>query len=89
MRSLLNLRTVVAIVALAGAAMIGSSSVSAGDSCHAPRYCYTTVTFYETVRKPYEYSVVKYDHCGDAYLVTLTGWKTVQVPVTQRILVQY
>jgi len=74
---------------LAGATMIGSSSVSAGDSCHAPKYYYKTVTFYETVRKPYEYSVVKYDHCGDAFLVTLTGWKTVQVPIPKRVLVQY
>jgi len=89
MRHLLNLRTLVATVALAGAAMIGSSSVSAGHSCHVPQYYYKTVTVYETIRKPYEYSVVKYDHCGDAYLVTLTGWKTVQVPVSKRILVQY
>ena len=89
MRNLLNLRTLVATAALAGAAMIGTSTASAGDYCHAPQYYYKTVTVYETVRKPYEYSVVKYDHCGDAYLVTLTGWKTVQVPVTKRVLVRY
>lgn len=89
MRNLLNLRTLMATMALAGVTMLGSSTLSAGDYCHAPKYSYKTVTVYETVRKPYEYTVVKYDHCGDPYAVTLTGWKTVQVPVTKRILVRY
>ena len=89
MRNLFNLRTLVASLAIAGAALIGSSTASAGGYCHAPRYYYKTVTVYESVRKPYEYNVVKYDHCGDAYLVTLTAWKTVQVPVAKRIRVQY
>ena len=89
MRTLFNLRTLVASVALAGATLLGSSNAAAGDHCHVPQYCYKTVTVYETVRKPYEYTVIKYDHCGDPYAVTLTGWKTVKVPVTKRIRVQY
>ena len=89
MRHLLNLRNLVASAAMTGVILMGSSTVSAGDYCHAPRYYYKTVTVYETVQKPYEYSVVKYDHCGDPYLVTRTAWKTVQVPVTVRVKVQY
>jgi len=89
MRHLLNLRILVATVTLAAAAIMGTATASAGDSCHGPRYYYETVTVYESVRKPYEYTVVKYDHCGDPYAVTLTAWKTVQIPVAKRIRVQY
>ena len=89
MRNLLNMRFVMATVALTGMILMGSSTVSAGDYCHAPRYYYKTVTVYEPVRKPYEYTVVRYDHCGDPYAVTLTAWKTVQIPVAVRVKVQY
>ena len=89
MRHLLNLRTLVASFAVTGMILMGSSMASAGDHCHAPRYYYKNVTVYESVRKPYEYRVVKYDHCGDPYVVTRTAWKTVQVPVTVRVKVQY
>ena len=89
MRHLLNLRTLVASVALTGVILMGSSTVSAGDYCHAPQYYYRNVTVYESVRRPYQYTVVKYDHCGDPYTVTRTAWKTVQVPVTVRVKVQY
>ena len=89
MRNFLNVRTLVASVALTAMILMGSSNASAGDYCHAPRYYYKNVTVYESVRKPYEYTVVKYDHCGDAYRVTRTAWKTIQVPVTVRVKVQY
>jgi hypothetical protein len=89
MSKLLNLRTLIATLTLAAAAVVGHSSVSAGDHCHAPRYYYKTVTFYETIRKPYEYTAIKYDHCGQPYHVILTGWKTVQIPVTRQVRVQY
>ncbi len=89
MRHLLNLRTLVASVALTSLILMGSSTASAGDYCHAPRYYYKNATVYESVRTPYEYRVVKYDHCGDPYVVTRTAWKTVQVPVTMRVKVQY
>lgn len=89
MRHLLNVRNLVASVALTGIILMESSMASAGDYCHAPKYYYKNVTVYESVRKPYEYTVVKYDHCGDAYVVTRTAWKTVQVPVTVRVKVQY
>lgn len=89
MRNILNLRSLVASAALTAMILMGSSTASAGDSCHAPRYYYKNVTVYESVRKPYEYKVVKYDHCGDPYVVTRTAWKTVQVPVTVRVKVQY
>ena len=89
MRHLFNLRTLVASVALTGMILMGSPVASAGDYCHAPRYYYKTVTVYESVRTPYEYTVIKYDHCGDPYAVTRIGWKTVQVPVTVRVKVQY
>jgi len=74
-------------LALAGAALIGASTALAGDSCHAPRYYYKTVAVYESIRKPYEHTVVRYDHCGDPYAVTLTAWKTIQIPVTKRVRV--
>ncbi|MDA1230841.1 MAG: hypothetical protein O2856_08710 [Planctomycetota bacterium] len=89
MRNLLNLRNLVASAALMGGILMASSTASAGDYCHAPRYYYKNVTVYESVRKPYDYAVVKYDHCGAPYLVTRTAWKTVQVPVTVRVKVQY
>lgn len=89
MRNFLNVRTLVASVALMGMILMGASTVSAGDSCHAPGYYHKNVTVYESARKPYEYTVVKYDHCGDPYVVTRTAWKTVQVPVTVRLKVQY
>jgi hypothetical protein len=81
--------TLVTSVALTGLILMGTSTASAGDSCHAPRYYYKNITVYESVRRPYEYTVVKYDHCGDPYEVTRTGWKTVQVPVAVRVKVQY
>ena len=81
--------TLVASVALTSLILMGTSTASAGDSCHAPRYYYKNVTVYESVRKPYEYTVVKYDHCGDPYVVTRTGWRTVQMPVTVRVKVLY
>ena len=89
MRNLLNLRTLVAAVALTGVILMGSTTASAGDYCHAPRYYYKTVTVYESVRRPYEYTAINYDHCGDPYAVTRTAWKTVQVPVAVRVKVQY
>ncbi len=89
MKKFFNLRNLAAMAVLAGGILMGSSTASAGDSCHAPQYYYKTVTVYEAVRRPYEYTVVKYDHCGDPYEVTRTGWKTVQVPVAVRVKVQY
>ena len=89
MRHLMNLRTVVASVALTGMMLLGSSSGSAGDYCHAPRYYYKTVSVYESVRRPYEHTLIRYDHCGDPYAVTVVSWKTVQVPVAMRVRVQY
>lgn len=89
MRTLLNMQTLVASVALTGIILMGTSTASAGDSCHAPRYHYKNVTVYESVRRPYEYTVVKYDHCGKPYHVIRTGWKTVQVPVTVHVNMPY
>lgn len=89
MRSLMNLRTLLASAALSGMILTGSPPVSAGEYCHAPEYYYKTVTVYELVRKPCEHTVIRYDHCGDPYLATVTTWKTVQVPVTRRIRVEY
>lgn len=89
MRHLLNLRLLAASVALTGVILMGASAATAGSYCHAPRYYYTTVTVYETVRKPCEHTVIRYDHCGDPYAVTVTTWKTVRVPVTKRIKVLY
>jgi hypothetical protein len=89
MRNFLNLQTLAASVALTGMILMGASTASAGDSCHTPRYYYKSVTAYESVRKPYEYTLVKYDHCGEPYAVTRTAWKTVQVPVTVRMKMQY
>ncbi len=89
MRHLLNLRALAASVTLTAMILMTSSTASAASDCHAPRYYYKNVTVYESVRKPYEYTIVKYDHCGDPYAVTRTAWKTVQVPVTVRVRVQY
>ena len=89
MSKLLNLRTLIVTLTLAAAAVVGHSNASAGDHCHAPRYYYKTVTVYETIRKPYEYTAIKYDQCGQPYHVTLTGWKTVHVPVTRMVRIHY
>lgn len=89
MRHLLNLRNLVATAAMTGMILIGSSAASAGHYCHAPHYYYKTVTVYETVQKPCQHLVTKYDHCGRPYTISVTTWKTVQIPVAKRIRVQY
>ena len=89
MRTLISLKSLTVAAALALATAFSGSLASAGDYCHAPRYVYKSVTVYETVRKPYEYVVTKYDHGGKPYHVTRTGWKTVPVPVIRKVKVQY
>jgi hypothetical protein len=89
MRHLPVLRTLLASIAMTGIVLMASSAAFGDDSCHAPRYSYKNVTIYESVRKPYHYTVVKYDNCGVPYTVTRTAWKTVRVPVAVRVKVQH
>lgn len=89
MKTLLPLRTLCATAVFSGMLLFSSPTVSAGDSCHAPRYYYKTVTVYESVREPYRYSYTKHTPCGKRYTAWATGWKTVRVPVHKRVRVHY
>lgn len=89
MRTFITLKSIAMTAAVAVAFAIAGSSAWAGDPCDPPRYTYKMVTVYETVRKPYDYVVKKYDHCGKPYHVTRTGWKNVRIPVVRKIKVQY
>lgn len=89
MLKLNSLKALIAAAIITVTATVASPSASAGSGSHTPGYYYKTITVYETSRKPYEYSVIKYDHCGRPYTVTRTGFRTVQVPMTRKVLVRY
>ena len=89
MRSILSLRRIASLSILAGLLAFSGQSANAGESRHRTRPHYKTIAIYETIRKPCEHTVIRYNHCGKPYTVTVTTWKTVQVPVIKRVLVVY
>ena len=61
-------------------------TASAASACD---YYYRDVTTYVTVQQPVAYYATRYDDCGDAYQVRLVSYRTVRVPVTQRLRFYY
>lgn len=49
---------------------------------------YEWVTVYETRTEPYTRVVTLYDHCGKAYTVTKTYYRTIEVPVKKQVAVK-
>jgi hypothetical protein len=75
-----KLRSLVCVAALtvAGLGMAGSS-IQAGDC--APAYRYEWTLCHEVRQVPYTVYETRYDHCGKAYQVRATRYRTEQVPV--------
>jgi hypothetical protein len=81
-----------------GAAVLGlatlfpTASAKAGDVVVVCSYKYVTayewVTTYETRSVPYTKIITLKDHCGNAYMVTLTCHRDVQVAVKKLVAVQ-
>lgn len=77
---------------LALAVTLGSFYLFVGNpaqasDCHQPKCVYKTIIVYETVKKPCVEYAVKYDHCGEPYLVKVVSYKLVKVPVEKTIKV--
>jgi hypothetical protein len=75
---------------LASFGLFGSPA-RASDYCPPcpPKVYYQTVLVYETRTIPYTVCETRYDHCGVAYHVNVTRYRTIQVPVTRRVAVYY
>jgi hypothetical protein len=61
--------------------------VAASEPCvtYKKVVCYEQRTRYVTKCEPYTYKVTLYDHCGCPYTVTKTGYREVQVAVTETV----
>ncbi len=90
MFSFRRLRHVVAAGFLGIAAgFLGGTSARAGgygDYCQ-PACHYAYVTEYVPRTTTYTTYVTRYDHCGRPYRVAKVCYRTVQVPVSKRVLV--
>ncbi len=74
-----------AVLAVAGLGFAGSG-VQASDC--TPTYRYEWVLRYETRQVAYTVCETRYDHCDRPYQVEVTRYRTVQVPVWQRVAVR-
>lgn len=79
----------IAVAALLSTMFFAAAPAMAGDYCHAPQYYYKSVKVYKEVERSYQVPVVKYDHCGDAYLDYKTVYRTVVVPQWVKVKVAY
>ena len=61
----------------------------ASHDCPSSAYRYQTVTVYESVQVPYTVAITKYDHCGRAYTVKTTRFKTIRRPITHKVVRRY
>lgn len=77
------------VVALAGVGLLASTGVATAGDCYVPRFTWKTIITYETVRRPVNVWVTRYDHCGRPYRTQVTTWETVRVPVEERVRVDY
>ncbi|MCA8995936.1 MAG: hypothetical protein KDA80_03100 [Planctomycetaceae bacterium] len=100
MKSIFNLRSLVAAGIVLGATALGSvqsaeaggygyDNYGHGGYSYQPQYTWKTITTYTTVRKPYYDTITKYDHCGYAYQEQILRYEVVQVPVVKKIKVYY
>ena len=53
------------------------------DDCHYP--IYKTIIVYKYKSVPYRKKLIRYDHCGEPYVVWKTYWRTVKIPVYKKI----
>lgn len=74
--------------AVVTAGLFATGTASAGD-CHVPRYYWKTVISHRYIDEPFTHWVTKYDHCGKAYRVQVTSYRTVKVPVESHVKVYY
>ena len=100
MKSIFNLRSLVAAGIVLGATALGSvqsaeaggygyDNYGHGGYSYQPQYTWKTITLYKTIQKPYVDYVTKYDHCGKPYQVEIVRYETVQIPYTKRVKVYY
>jgi hypothetical protein len=61
-----------------------SSSANASE-CHVPQCYWKTVTTYVCVQRPVVHYVKKYYSCGTPYYQKVVSYRTVKVPVQQRV----
>ncbi len=83
-----SLKSVV-VAGVVAAGLFANVGNAAASDCYVPRYYWKTVVSYSYVQQPYAQWVTKYDHCGKAYRVQVTGYQTVKVPVEHRVKVYY
>lgn len=86
MRRLISRKSLLAVALLLGACGFSAGTASA---CDTPRCYWKTVTVYVEEQVPYTRYVTKYDHCGKPYRVAVIDYRTVRVPVQQRVKVCY
>jgi hypothetical protein len=80
-------RSLICAAVLAVAAL-GAIGTAAHASDCPPAYRYEWVLCYEYRQVPYEACETRYDHCGRAYQVNVTRYRSEQVPVWRRVAVR-
>lgn len=86
----LNLRGFLVVAVLAGVSLAANRAAACDPLC-PPACVYKKVVTYKTVEEqvvtkvPYQRKVVKYDHCGEPYIVTETCYKEVVETVCKRV----
>jgi hypothetical protein len=80
--------SLICAVALAMASFGLTASVARASDC-PPQYRYEWVLRYETRQVPYTVCETRYDHCGQAYHVNVTRYRTERVGVWHRVAVRY
>jgi hypothetical protein len=76
------------VVAATLASGLGLASNRASASDCQPNYRYEWVLRHETRQVPYMVCETRYDHCGRAYQVEVTRYRTERVSVWQRVTVR-
>lgn len=67
----------------------GYGSSFSDEYAHRPSYYFKDVVVYQPRQVPDVQWVTKYDHCGKPIQVKVVTYRTIQVPVHQRIKVAY
>lgn len=80
--------TLFAAAVLGLAALAPATPAAAATVSYKVVLVYEWVTVYETRTEPYTRVVTLYDHCGKAYTVTKTYYRTVETPVKKQVAVK-
>ena len=84
----MNKLMLTAALALFGFGFTGTMAQATDPCCHYKKVvCEEYVTVWVTKSVPYEKEIVKSDHCNKPYIVTVTCYKDVQVPVKKCVTV--